>query len=393
MTNQELTAFIKLLLDCGKALVQLAEHLDSLNLDFLSSENSSHENLNHENSVSKNQIATISDIENFNSENKISTISDQKNFNSENTAENQTNIAKISNISEKTGIANGYEKKISNSDISANEAKISQISVKNENSNINDNIIISDNKNVSETKTTSEPNQAQIFNSNNAPFAKLFAGLATNQNQNKQLSFNPLQMLNKLTNIGNLGSGGQNGANPLGNLANLGGLANLGNLAGLGSKPLPTTLAELHDNPQLLGMLNNVAENPQMLNMLATLTGQDAKTLQSALQSLQPAAAVSDNVTETAEITESAAAPSPTQAQTASAAADILRTNPTVNTGNLLTSLMQLSQPNMTNMSNMANMANLQQAPIQNMPQTPTAHLDSLLAEWHWQPYARAWIS
>jgi hypothetical protein len=44
-------------------------------------------------------------------------------------------------------------------------------------------------------------------------------------------------------------------------------------------------------------------------------------------------------------------------------------------------------------MSNMANMANLQQAPIQNMPQTPTAHLDSLLAEWHWQPYARAWIS
>jgi hypothetical protein len=160
----------------------------------------------------------------------------------------------------------------------------------------------------------------------------------------------------------------------------------MGNLAGIGSKPLPTTLAELHDNPQLLGMLNNVAENPQMLNMLATLTGQDANTLQSALRSLQP---TDTSTAAAAEATEAAetAAPNPTQAQTASAAADILRTSPGINAGNLLSSLMQSSQTAAPGMQTppMQNMANV--------PQTPTAHLDSLLAEWHWQPYARAWIS
>lgn len=142
------------------------------------------------------------------------------------------------------------------------------------------------------------------------PFARLFAGL------------NP---------------GGTNlpaGSNPF-NLLNMLG----GGMPGFGSGNLPTTLAELHDNPQIMNILSQVAGNPQSLNMLSSLTGQSPAALQGALNSLQP----------TVEATPAAATPAAPAPIPAAAAAP--------------------------------------------MPAVPsaTAHLDNLLAEWHWGPYARVW--
>ena len=110
---------------------------------------------------------------------------------------------------------------------------------------------------------------------------------------------------------------------------------------------LPSTLAELHDNPQLMNILNQVAANPQSLSMIASLTGQDPQHLQAMLQSLNPAAAVpaAETITPAAE-----------------AAAPVITAAPTP-------------------------------APMPAPMPVPsaTAHLDNLLAEWHWQPYARVW--
>lgn len=110
---------------------------------------------------------------------------------------------------------------------------------------------------------------------------------------------------------------------------------------------LPSTLAELHDNPQLMNILNQVAANPQSLSMIASLTGQDPQHIQAMLQSLNPAAAVP--ATETI-------------APAAEAAAPVITAAPT-------------SAP----------------MPAPMPVPSATAHLDNLLAEWHWQPYARVW--
>lgn len=192
---------------------------------------------------------------------------------------------------------------------------------------------------------------------NNNPFAKIVNNLLSKPlpNAANMSGFNPLQML----------TGGLGG---MPNLNGLAGLPGLSNLPGLNQQSLPTTLAELHDNPQLLGMLKNVSNNPQMLNMLAGLTGQDAQTLQQTLQSLQPnaaaptaaAAPINTNVNPMAENAATAAAP---------------QTMPNIPMGNI----------NPLNTATMPPIPN----PTDSLPATP--YLDSLLAEWHWQPYARAW--
>ncbi len=108
---------------------------------------------------------------------------------------------------------------------------------------------------------------------------------------------------------------------------------------GAGGGNLPSTLAELHDNPEILSMLDRVAADPQSLSALSALTGQDPQRLQAVLQSLTPPAtapAVTVPAAIPAEAPLSAAAPPVSDA---------------------------------------------------------TAHLNSLLAEWHWQPYARVWQS
>lgn len=170
-------------------------------------------------------------------------------------------------------------------------------------------------------KPTSAAPRADASN----PFARLFAGL-------------------------NLG-GIPNGANPF-NLMNMltGGLGGLG--GNLGNMNLPKTLAELHDNPQVMNIINQVAANPQSLNMLAQLSGQNPETLQAALSALQSTG--TPPISAATPITAPVAAPvaPPVQAP-----------------------LMQAQ----------AIAPNIVQA-------TPaTAHLDSLLAEWHWGPYARVW--
>lgn len=157
---------------------------------------------------------------------------------------------------------------------------------------------------------------------NTNPLAKLLSGF-TPPNLNLPGGGNPMQLLNMF--------GGGLPAIPGGNL--------------------PGTLAELHDNPQLMGMLNQVAANPQSLSMIASLTGQDPQHLQAMLQSLNPAAA---------------APAAETIAPAAEAAAPVIAaaTAPTP-------------------------------APMPAPMPVPsaTAHLDNLLAEWHWQPYARVWQS
>lgn len=154
----------------------------------------------------------------------------------------------------------------------------------------------------------------------NNPFARLFAGLNVN-NGGVPNGANPFNLLNML-------AGGK------------GGLPGLGGLPGI-TNNLPTTLTELHDNPQLMNMLNQVANNPQSLNMMSGLTGQSPEALQAALNSLQPGATPAAAPMATATVPT---APAPTLPPIAAA--------PAV---------------------------------------TPTAHLDSLLAEWHWGPYARVW--
>lgn len=107
---------------------------------------------------------------------------------------------------------------------------------------------------------------------------------------------------------------------------------------GAGGGNLPSTLAELHDNPEILSMLDRVTADPQSLSALSALTGQDPQRLQAVLQSLTPATAAP-------EVTVPAAIPA--------------------------------------------------EAPLPAAPPVSdaTAHLNSLLAEWHWQPYARVWQS
>lgn len=157
------------------------------------------------------------------------------------------------------------------------------------------------------------------------PFARLFAGLNVN-NGGVPNGANPFNLLNML-------AGGKGGLPGLGNLAGMPGLTN----------NLPTTLTELHDNPQLMNMLSQVANNPQSLNMMSGLTGQSPEALQAALNSLQAGATPAATPIATATIPT---APAPTLPPIAAAPA---------------------------------------------VTPTATAHLDSLLAEWHWGPYARVW--
>lgn len=167
-------------------------------------------------------------------------------------------------------------------------------------------------KSATESKPAAGANvQASAAN----PFARLFAGL--NVSGGVPLGANPFNLLNQL-------AGGKAGLPSL----NLG--ANL-----------PGTLAELHDNPQIMGMISQVAGNPQSLNVLSGLTGQSPEALQSALASLQQTPG---------------AAPTPQAAPAPPA--------PTL--------------------------APLPAAPVIAEP-TATAHLDSLLTQWHWAPYARVW--
>lgn len=192
---------------------------------------------------------------------------------------------------------------------------------------------------VSAPENTAPADGSSVQASRDNPFARLFSGL--NQNApNIPAAANPFNLLNML-------AGGKGGG-----LGNLGGLGSLGGLGGLGGMNLPTTLAELHDNPQIMNILNQVAANPQSLNMLSNLTGQSPETLQAALGALQPAAATPAAPPPTAPV---AAAPPVTQ--------------------------MPQPMPIASAAPQMATMENM----------SATAHLDSLLAEWHWSPYARVW--
>lgn len=135
-------------------------------------------------------------------------------------------------------------------------------------------------------------------------------------------------------------------------LPNLAGLMNPGgSLPGVDMQNMPKSLEELQANPQLMSMLDSVRNNPHMLNMISSLSGLDTNKITQALQSIQPQAAA-------------------TPAQSAAATADIMRTTPQA-------------------------AVQLPQLAAQTMPQTaaprPVGHLDSLLSEWRWQPYARVW--
>lgn len=156
------------------------------------------------------------------------------------------------------------------------------------------------------------------------PFARLFAGLGQNSGS-IPANANPFNLLNMLA----------GGKSPL-----MGGIPGLSGLSG--GMNLPGTLAELHDNPQIMSMLNQVAANPQSLNLISSLTGQSPEALQAALQSLQPNGAAAPAMP--VEATPVAAAPAAAISAAVPAAAP-----------------------------------------------SATAHLDNLLAEWHWQPYARVW--
>lgn len=159
----------------------------------------------------------------------------------------------------------------------------------------------------------------------NNPFARLFAGLNVNNNGVPN-GANPFNLLNML-------AGGKGGLPGLGGLPGMPGLTN----------NLPTTLTELHDNPQLMNMLSQVANNPQSLNMISGITGQSPEALQAALNSLQ-----------------AGATPAATPMATPTIATTPAPTLPPI-------------------------------ATTQAVTPTATAHLDSLLAEWHWGPYARVW--
>ena len=181
---------------------------------------------------------------------------------------------------------------------------------------------------------------------------------------------NPLNLLNML------------GGNPLGSL---GSLMNPAGLAGLGSKSglnLPTTLTELHDNPQILNMVNQIAANPQSLSMLSQLTGQNPQQLQTMLQALNPAPAAAATETVNNAVAETAA---PSSLNDISGLISGL--------GNLLGGNFNQQQPAANPVTTVNNLpTNAASAAMQAMPITPaTAHLDNLLAQWHWQPYARVW--
>lgn len=218
-------------------------------------------------------------------------------------------------------------------------------------------------------QASSQPSPQPPFN----PLAQLFGGLKLPNMPNINTSApNPLNLLNML------------GGNPLGNL---GGLMNPAGLAGLGSKSglnLPTTLTELHDNPQILNMVNQVAANPQSLSMLSQLTGQNPQQLQTMLQALNPAPTAATETVNNA-VAETAA---PSSLNDISGLISGL--------GNLLGG--NLNQQPAVNPPNPVNNLPTNAAVISNntamqaMPVTPaTAHLDNLLAQWHWQPYARVW--
>ena len=240
------------------------------------------------------------------------------------------------------------------------------------------------NKTQDDTPTTTKPDapkpSSQMpFN----PLGMLFGGLKLpNMSNTNTPGANPLSLLNMF--------GGNAFGNPLGNL--------LGNAGGLN---LPTTLTELHDNPQILNIINQVAANPQTLSMLSQLTGQNPQQLQTMLQGLNPAPAAAPTP---AVETVTAAATSETAAATAAATpatpATPAPSAPTDISG-LLGSLGSLLGGNLGQQPPAANSpvnipnnlpANAASAAMQAMPVTPaTAHLDNLLAQWHWQPYARVW--
>lgn len=214
---------------------------------------------------------------------------------------------------------------------------------------------------IDKTPDTPKPQPQPPFN----PLAQLFGGLKLpNMPQINTPGANPLNLLNILN---------MSGTNPLGNLSNIGGKSGLN---------LPTTLTELHDNPQILNMVNQVAANPQTLSMLSQLTGQNPQQLQTLLQGLNPTSqAAAEAITETA-------------AATPSAPNDI--SNLLSVFGNLFGGNLG-QQPAVTPINNQPTPinnlpTNAAAAAMQAMPVTPaTAHLDNLLAQWHWQPYARVW--
>ena len=158
--------------------------------------------------------------------------------------------------------------------------------------------------------------------------------------------------------LGNLMRGVNTAGQGMPNLPGLPGMPGMPGMPGLPGlnmanipANIPKSMEELQANPQLMSMLDNVRNNPQMLNMISSISGLDSSRIAQALQSIhQPAEAA-------------------TPAQSAAAAADImLAAAPTV---------PGIPQPQMAQ-----------------LPQTaPVRHLDSLLNEWRWQPYARVWSS
>lgn len=237
---------------------------------------------------------------------------------------------------------------------------------------------------------------------NVSPFARLLGGAMSKP------AANPFQLLSSLAGTGNTGSLIP-GLASLGNLGNLGGL---GALPGISTQTLPTTLAELHDNPQLLAMLRGVSNNPQMINMLSNITGQDSQTLLRALQSLQPQPAAQPHIEEAKAETNAdvpaetplietkteevagAKAEAPQEAEVEAApqsiaafAADLAAKNFNDNIGR-----NQIEQPLPTLAQTQAAAADIRATnPAASAVGPADSYLDSLLAEWHWQPYARVW--
>lgn len=241
---------------------------------------------------------------------------------------------------------------------------------------------------------------------NNNPFARLLDGAMSRP------TANPFQLLSSLA-----GLGGDRSLIPglasLSNIGNIGNLGGLGAISGISTQNLPTTLAELHDNPQLLAMLRGVANNPQMINMLSGITGQDSQTLLRALQSLQPQPAaqahsekspaagqpaeiplieaktedIAEAKAEAAQEAEAEAAP-----QTIAAfAADLAAKNFNNNTQSNTQVLNQIEQPLPTPAQTQAAAADIRMTNPANSVNPTDSYLDTLLAEWHWQPYARVW--
>lgn len=218
------------------------------------------------------------------------------------------------------------------------------------------------------------------------PFARIMEGVMAKP------GVNPFQLLAGMSNLGGISG-----------MSSLSGLGGLNALSSLGSQSLPTTLAELHDNPQLLAMLRGVSNNPQMLNMLSGLTGQDSQTLLRALQSLQPGAkpaekAVSGAITDetplkaaneaSAEAVGEAAQPANGNLATIAAEAAAKNLAEAFSRPNAEAAAAN-PEPIATPAQSMAAAADIRRTAA-NAPAGST-YLDSLLAEWRWQPYARVW--